>query len=442
MRVISAILALTVLLGGLQAKAEPQITTYQLENGMDVVVIEDHRAPVVTHMVWYRVGAADEPPGKSGIAHFLEHLMFKGTESFAPGEFQAIVSANGGRDNAFTGQDFTAYHQTIAADRLELVMRMESDRMTGLVLTEDHVVTERDVILEERNQRTDNSPQALFAEQMQAALYLNHPYGVPIIGWRHEMEELSLQDALDFYDRFYAPDNAILVVAGDVDPGDVLSMANVYYGSKEPSGNPPASRPTEPPQLAARRLEMSDPRVAQPYVTRSYLVPAYNPAEPRVSAALSVLSQVLGSGRGSRLSRALELEQGIALGTGTSYSAQARGLATFSVYGVPVPGHNLASIEAALDVELFRMVEAGPDEAELNRAKRQLRASQIFAQDSPTNMAQLYGAVLALGFSVDDVRQWSSVVDAVTPEDVKNAAAMLTIERSVTGWMLTAGEDG
>ncbi len=425
------------------AHAEPAVTSFTLDNGMDVVVIEDNRAPVVTHMVWYRVGAADEPPGRSGIAHFLEHLMFKGTKELSSGEFQRVIAANGGQDNAFTSLDYTAYFQRIAADRLEMVMRMEADRMVNLQLSVSDVETEREVILEERNQRTDNSPEALFAEQMMAALYLNHPYGVPTIGWRHEMQTLNLDDALAFYDRYYAPDNAILVVAGDVTPDRVLELAKVHYGPLEPSGNPPDPRPQEPPQLAPRRMQDSDPRVAQSYVTRSYLVPAYNPEEPKTAAALTILAQILGSGTASRFSEALQLEQKIAIGTGALYSARSRDVTNFAIYGVPAPGHTLEAVEDALDAELARMAADGPTDAELARVKRLVRAGLVFAQDSQSSLAQLYGAMLALGFSVEDIRNWPGVIETITPEDVRRAAAdMLRLERSVTGWMMSepAGE--
>jgi len=211
------------------------VTDFTLPNGLQVVVIEDHRAPVVVHMVWYRVGAADEPPGHSGIAHFLEHLMFKGTDEVPSGKFSEIVQAQGGSDNAFTSWDYTAYFQRVAADRLDLVMKLEADRMRDLRLTQEDVATERAVILEERTTRTDSDPGALFEEQAQAAQYLNHPYGIPIIGWRHEIEQLDRDDALAFYRRFYAPNNAVLVVAGDVTPDEVKRLAERHYGPLAPT---------------------------------------------------------------------------------------------------------------------------------------------------------------------------------------------------------------
>ncbi len=425
------------------ATADQKVTDFTLGNGMQVVVIEDHRAEVVTQMVWYRVGSADEPRGHSGIAHFFEHLMFKATSTLADGAFSKIVAANGGSDNAFTSYDYTAYHQRIAADRLELVMEMEADRMRNLVLTDEVVATERAVILEERNQRTDNSPQALFGEQMDAALYLNHPYGVPVIGWRHEIETLGLEDARAFYDRYYAPDNAVLVVAGDVAPDEVYRLAETHYGPIRPSGRPAAARAQEPPQLAARRLAMRDARVRQPYVLRSYLVPAYDPANPREAAALDVLSEILGSGLTSRLARTIQLDRKIAIDTGAYYSAFRRDAGDFTVYGVPAPGQDLATVEAAIDEVLAGLIESGPTEEELARVKRLSRAALIFGQDSIASQAQLYGSALAVGRTVQDVQNWPEVLQSVTAGDVRAAARRFLVpERSVTGWLESAGEAG
>ncbi|MHA1528650.1 MAG: M16 family metallopeptidase [Alphaproteobacteria bacterium] len=426
-----------------EARAEPKVSDFRLENGMEVVVIEDHRAPVVTHMVWYRVGSADEPWGRSGIAHFFEHLMFKATGKFGDGAFSKIVAANGGMDNAFTSYDYTAYFQRIAADRLGLVMSMEADRMRNLVLTDEVIATERNVILEERNQRTDNSPQGLFAEQMSAALFMNHPYGVPVIGWRHEIEQLNLADAQAFYDRYYAPDNAILVVAGDVTPAAVRTLAQTHYGPLQPSGRPPEARPQEPPQLASRHMEMSDGRVRQPFVRRIYMVPSYDPANPREAAALSILSDVLGDAITSRLAQALELDQKVAIDTGAHYSPARRDRSDFGIYGVPAQGQDLATIEAAMDAVLAEMAANGPTAEELARAKRLSRAARIFAQDSMSSQARRYGGALAIGQTVADVRNWPAVMEAVTAEDVRRVASeYLVLEHSVTGWMMRTKEAG
>jgi zinc protease len=445
MRLISGLAAplLGLCLGAFPALAEQMVTGFRLPNGMDVVVIEDHRAPVVNHMVWYRVGSADDPRGRTGIAHFFEHLMFKATDELADGAFSKIVAANGGSDNAFTSYDYTGYYQRIAAERLGLVMRMEANRMRNLVLSRETLETERAVILEERNQRTDNNPQALFSEQMNAALYMNHPYGMPPIGWRHEIEQLGLEEARGFYERFYAPDNAILVVAGDVTPDQVRELAQMYYGPITPSGRPPEARPQEPPQLASRRVSMHDARVRQPFVIRDYLVPSYDPENPREAAALTLLSGILGDGITSRLARSLQLDRKVAIDSGSFYSAMRRDMTGFSVYGVPAPGQDLGTVEAAMDAVLAEMAESGPSEEELARLKRIERAEWIFAQDDAFRIARRYGGALAAGYDIEDVRNWLGVLQSVTAADVRAVAGKYLVpERSVTGWLMGAKEQG
>jgi zinc protease len=421
------------------AGATGQVSSFSLDNGMEVVVIEDHRAPVVVHMVWYRTGAADEPPGKSGIAHFLEHLMFKGTESRAPGEFSEVVEANGGSDNAFTSYDYTAYFQRVAADRLSLMMEMEADRMRNLVLAPEEVATERDVIIEERASRTDNDPGSLFREELRATQYRNHPYGIPIIGWRHEIEALSREDALEFYSRFYAPNNAILIVAGDVTPDEVRPLAEQYYGSLAPSeGLAPRLRPQEPPARGERRLVMTDSRVAQPTLVRSYLAPARASAAQEEAAALVFLARLLGgSGATSVLGSALEFDTQIAVFTSAGYSATSLDDSTFSFVVVPSAGVSLETAEAALDTALEGFMQTGPDPARFERIKMQIRASEIYALDDVSELANRYGRALTSGLTIEDVQAWPEVLQAVTPDDVMAAAAKVLDRRgAVTGWLL------
>lgn len=420
------------------AQADEQVSSFALKNGLQVVVIEDHRAPVVVHMVWYRTGAADEPPGKSGIAHFLEHLMFKGTDELAPGELSKVVAAQGGSDNAFTSWDYTAYFQRVAADRLDLMMKMESDRMHDLRLPADQVDTERNVILEERNQRTDTSPESLMTEQMRAAQYLNHPYGIPVIGWRHEMQGLTQADAEAFYKAHYAPDNAILVVAGDVQPDQVKAMAEKYYGPIPPAGNiTPRTRPSEPPQLAERRLAMSDPRVSEPYLVRSYLAPERDPGDQKKAAALVYLAELLGgNGTTSVLARAMQFDQQIAVYSGANYDATALDDTTFSLTVVPLPGVTLQAAEAKLDEVLAAFIQNGPDQAAFDRIKTQIRAADIYSRDDAEGLAHRYGEALAIGLSVQDIEDWPKVLESITAEDVKAAAAEVLDKRnSVTGWL-------
>ncbi|MEM9047718.1 MAG: pitrilysin family protein [Pseudomonadota bacterium] len=430
--------AASVALGPASVKADSPVTTFTLENGMDVVVIEDHRAPVVSHMVWYRVGAADEPPGQSGIAHFLEHLMFKGTDEIPEGAFSKVVAANGGQDNAFTSYDYTGYFQRIASDRLEIVMKMEADRMTDLVLSDAVVLPERDVILEERNTRTDNDPSALLSEQRRAAQYLNHPYAVPIIGWRHEMERLTLQNALDFYVRYYAPNNAILIVAGDVMPEEVRRLAEIHYGPIPANPDlPPRLRPQEPPQTAPRRLVYEDEKVREPYVIRTYLAAERNPGDQRMAAALTLLSALLGgSDVTSVLGSKLQMEQRIALATGSFYYATSLDPTLFAIYAMPVPGVSLMEAEAAMDAVLAAFLETGPDLAQLERVRNQVRANEIYGRDSQMSLARKYGVALTSGLTVEDVAEWPTLLQEVTADEITAAARLLFDKnRSVTAWL-------
>ncbi|UWQ19451.1 insulinase family protein [Jannaschia sp. M317] len=405
---------------------------------MDAIVIEDHRAPVVVHMVWYNVGAADEPPGKSGIAHFLEHLMFKGTDDLEPGEFSKIVEAQGGSDNAFTSQDYTGYFQRVAADRLGLMMQLEADRMRDLVLDDADMLTERDVVEEERAQRTDSNPGALFGEQRAAVQYLNHPYGIPIIGWKHEVSELTLQDALDFYAEFYAPNNATLIVAGDVDPADVEALALEHYGPLEPTpGLGPRTRPSEPPQIAPRRLSFADDRVSNPYVIRTYLAPERDPGAQQEAAALTMLAQVLGgSSQTSLMGRVLEQEEGSALYTSAFYSGTSYDDTTFGLVVIPTPDRTLEQAEADMDRMIRTLLADGIDASQLDRIKAQVRASEIFGRDSLQGRARNYGVAITSGLTVQDVQDWPRILEAVTEEDILAAAArVFDMNRSVTGYL-------
>ena len=441
MRRILAALAFVV--APLSAQAE-EVTTYMLENGMEVVVIEDHRAPVVVHMLWYKIGSADEPVGASGVAHFLEHLLFKATDKLESGEFSATVAANGGSDNAFTSYDYTAYFQRIAADRLELMMDMESNRMNNLRIAEADIETERQVVLEERNQRTENNANALAREQFRAALYQNHRYGVPIIGWKHEMEQLELQDALDFYDLYYSPNNAILIVAGDVEPEEVKALADKYYGVIPSEPNlPERLRPEEPPQRAERRITYVDARVAQPYVTRSYLAPERNPSAQEEAAALVYLAELLGgSPFTSALGKALQFDTNTAVYTGAGYSGSALDESSFSVTVVPTEGVTLSEAEAAMDQVMADFMEVEIDPERMEAIRTQLRASEIYAKDDMQGLARRYGAALTQSLTVEDVQAWPDVLQAVTAEDIKAVAAkVFNKDQAVTGWVVASEED-
>ncbi len=434
MRLLAAALSLVAF----SATAE-DVTTYQLDNGMDIVVIEDHRAPVVVHMLWYRAGSADEPVGSSGVAHYLEHLLFKATETVESGEFQRVVAANGGSDNAFTSYDYTGYFQRVAADRLPLMMQYEADRMNNLVLTEEDIVTERGVILEERNQRVENSPGALAREQMRAAQFLNHRYGVPIIGWKHEMEELDIEDALSFYDLYYSPNNAILVVAGDVEPDEVLALAEQYYGPIPSEQNlPERLRSQEPPQTAERRLVYEDPRVSQPYISRSYLAPERDAGDQRDAAALTYLADLLGgSSFTSVLPIALQFDANIAVYSGAFYDGLNLDDGTFGLTVVPADGVSLQDAEDAMDAAIAAFLEDGIDPARMEALRIQLRAGEIYARDDVGGIARRYGSALTSGLTVDDVQAWPDILQSVTAEEVLEVAnRVLDRKQSVTGWVV------
>ena len=436
-------LALTALFLSFRGAMAETVTTFSLDNGLEVVVIEDHRAPVVVQMIWYRAGAADEAPGTSGVAHFLEHLMFKGTDKIPPNAFSALIEAQGGDDNAFTSWDYTSYFQRIAADRLELVMEMEADRMRNLRMTEDDVTTERQVILEERAQRTDSDPGSLLTEQMRAAQYLNHRYGMPIIGWRQEMEGLSHDDALAWYSKYYAPNNAILIIAGDVTPDQVRALAEKHYGPIAPSeGIVPRHRPQEPPQLAERRLTLADERVSNPYVFRTYLAPERDPGAQEEAAALTILAALLGGdGQTSHLARALQFDSQVAVYSAAFYDGSSIDDGTFGLIVVPAPGVPLADAEAAMDAAVADFVAKGPDPAAFERIKTQIRAGEIYARDDVHGLARVYGEELAIGLSIQDVQDWDDILGAVTIEDVQAAARkVLDRNHAVTGWLVLPEE--
>lgn len=415
------------------------VTDFRLDNGLEVVVIEDHRAPVVTNMVWYRTGSADEKAGESGVAHFLEHLMFQGTQDTKPGDFAATVSALGGSNNAFTSYDYTAYYERVAADKLDMMLGMEADRMVNLNLSQPIVDNERQVILEERSQRVDSNPGAQFMEQQSAAQFMNSPYRRPVIGWREEMEALSREDALDHYTTFYAPNNAILVVAGDVTPDAVRDMAQKHFGGLQPSTTiPPRERPQEPPQLAARRLTFHDPRVAQPYVMRTYLAPERNAGDQTQAAALQVLAALVGGDpTTSVLAQKLQFgDAPKAIYTMASYDGTSVDPTTFTLGVVPADGVSLQEAEDAMDQVLADFVAEGVDAAQLDRIKTQLRASDIYDRDDSNGLAQRYGAALAVGLTVKDVQDWPQILQSVTAEQVLVAARdVLDRRQSVTGWL-------
>lgn len=424
------------------ASAQPapeQLSTFTLSNGLQVIVIPDHRTPTVTQMTWYKVGSADETPGKSGLAHFLEHLMFKGTATHPVGEFSQTVVRSGGNENAFTSTDYTAYYQSVPRDKLAIMMEFEADRMTGLVLKDENVLPERDVVLEEYNMRVANSPDARLTEQIMAALYLNHPYGRPVIGWRSEIEKLNREDALAFYKRFYAPNNATLVIAGDVTAQDVRPMAEATFGKVAPQPEIAAKRirPQEPPPAGPRTVTLADPRVEQPNLRRYYLVPSSLTAAAGESEALDVLAQLMGAGSNAYLYQALVVDKPLAVSAGAWYQGTAVDTSQFGISVSPKAGVEFSQIEQAVE-RVISDVARNPIPAEdLERAKTQLIAESVYAQDSQSALARWYGAAVTVGMSTDDVKSWPDRIRAVTAAQVGEAAQKwLDNKRSVTGYLI------
>jgi len=414
-------------------------TAFTLQNGLQVLVIEDHRTPVVTQMVWYKVGSADETPGKSGLAHFLEHLMFKGTANHPVGEFSQTVLKIGGNENAFTSSDYTGYFQRVPREQLPKMMEFEADRMTGLVLRDENVLPERDVVLEEYNMRVANNPDARLNDQIMAALYLNHPYGRPVIGWHHEIEKLGREDALAFYRRFYAPNNAILVIAGDVEAKDVRPLVEQTFGKVPPQPAIPVRRirPQEPEPAAPRTVTLADPHVEQPTLKRLYLVPSAATAAPGESAALDVLAQLMGGGSNSYLYRALVVDRPLAVSANAAYQGTSLDPTQFSISVSPRPGVDFAAVEKIVDGAIFDIAQNPVRAEDLERVKTQLIAEAVYAQDNQAAMARWYGGGLTSGLSVEDIRGWPDRIRAVTSDQIRAAAQKwLDKKRSVTGYLI------
>jgi len=415
----------------------PNLSSFTLDNGLDVVVIPDHRVPVVTHMMWYRNGSADDPLGQSGIAHFLEHLMFKGTEKHPAGEFSKVVSGLGGQENAFTSFDYTAYFQRVARENLKVMMEFEADRMTNLLLEETVIGPERDVVLEERRMRVETDPAAQLSEAMAASLFVHHPYGIPIIGWMHEIEKLNRDNALDYYRRFYTPENGILVVAGDVTEDEVRRLADSTYGRVAPRGKRPVRfRPREPEPVAARHITVADPKVEQPTMQRLYLVPSCRTATHRDCYALELLAEVIGGGPTSYLYRKLVLERGVAVNAGAWYMSSAMEDTRFCVYAVPAEGVSLPALEEAVDQVLNTIATEALDSDSIERAKTRLVAETIYSTDSQSSLARIYGSALAIGETIEEVRRWPVEIESVLKDDLASAAERyLILRRSVTGYL-------
>jgi zinc protease len=420
-------------------KERDKVFQFALQNGMQVLVVPDHRAPVITQMLWYRVGAVDDPPGLGGMAHFFEHMMFRGTTANPADAFSTTVARNGGEDNAFTTHDYTAFYEQIAKDRMRVVMGLEADRIANLDLSDNNVRTEREVVLEERRMRVDNDPQSLLREQMEAALNLSHPYGRPVIGWADEIRRIGRVEAQDFYSHHYAPNNAILVVAGDVTPDEVRMAAEAEYGKLPARELVPRWEFAQPPRLGETRLSIARRDVKVPLFFRIYRVQSYTEAKPGEAEALETLAQLLGGDSTSTLYRKLVVEKKLAADAGASYDGYNRDSGEFSVYAVPRPGVKLEQVEKAVDDAIKGYATAMPNPVEFNRAKTQLVASATYRRDNQYEMAAAYGQALVIGLTADDVEQLPARIKSVPPNAVREAAAReLNRREAVTAYLTPA----
>ena len=424
----------------LQVERRPS-ETFTLKNGLQVVVLPSKRAPIVMQLLVYKVGSADETFGWTGIAHFLEHMMFKGTGALAPGEFSRIVSRNGGRDNAFTGMDMTGYHQTIAADRLELVMRMEADRMANLRIVEKELAPERQVVLEERRMRVDNVPAELLDEAVREPLFGQHkPYAMPTVGYADDVKRLGVADLTAFYRRFYAPTNAVLIVAGDTTVEAVQKLAETHYGPVPARNVEPRRRPAEGGTGLPQRVTRADARVAEPRWSRDFIAPSYREGDTRYAHALLVLTWLFGGSETSRLSRALVADAKLALSATASYSAGSLGLSSFEIAVHPAHGRSVAEIETAVADQMKRVLDGDVTAEEVERAQNRMLASAIYSQDSLASGPRLYGSMLATGGTIAELDHWPQAIAAVRPDDVVAAARHVwRDDRSVTSLLTPAG---
>jgi zinc protease len=419
----SAFAKFALLLGmsfSLAAHANPYET--QLKNGLRVIVKEDHRAPTVVNMIWYRAGSMDEKDGYSGVAHALEHLMFKGTRKYKSGEFNRLVAAAGGNDNAFTSRDYTAYFQIVPKRALPKMMELEADRMKNLAFTKEEFASEIKVVMEERRMRTEDNPHALVYEAMNAAAFKAHPYRRPVIGWMDDLENMTWQDAMNWYKDWYTPSNAYVVVVGDVDKDEVFRLAEKYYGGIKTHTLPVRKPQEEPAQKGIKRVTVKAPSTL-PYLAMAWKVPKLKDVEKDIDPyALEVLAAVLDGHDAARFSRTLVREQRVAQSAGAGYDGTVRGESTFYLDGQPGEGRSVAELEAALRAELKKVQEQGVSEDELKRVKVQLVASQVYKRDSMMAQAMEIGGIEAAGFRWRDIDPMLEKLKAVTAEQVQAVA--------------------
>lgn len=415
------------------AFADPDIQEFKLDNGLRLIVQEDHRSPVVVSQVWYRAGSLDEVNGKTGVAHVLEHMMFKGTKKVKAGQFSRLIAAAGGRENAFTGNDYTTYYQQLEKSQLELSMKLEADRMVNLNLTDEEFSKEIKVVMEERRWRTEDKPQSKVNEQFQATVYHAHPYGRPVVGWMNDLENMTPEDARQWYKAWYAPNNATLVVVGDVKAQDVLKLAKRYFGPLKARVLPERKPQTEPAQIGERRLIVKAP-AKLPYVLMGYHVPALNnPDKDWEPYALEILAGVLDGNASARLNQNLVRESHIAVDVGGGYDMIERGReALFELEGTPSEGKTAAQLEAALLNEIEKIKQSGVTAEELQRVQAQVIAADVYQRDSMFYQAMQIGQLETAGFSWRILKDYPAKLKAVTSEQVQAVAKKYLVQDNLT----------
>ena len=438
LKTATALLASLLMAAPLYASTgDTTIESFTLPNGLEVVIIPNHRIPAVSQMMWYRIGAADDPLGKSGLAHFHEHAMFLGTAKHKAHEYSSLSARSGGDENAFTSYDATSYYITIAKDKLPLAMELEADRMHELKPTDEDMVKEKQVIIEERRMRIENNPEALLNEQMNAALFRNHPYHWPTIGWMNEMEGLTKDDVLAFHQRWYHPNNAILILSGDITMAEAKPLVQKYFGDLPKVVVPARRWNEEPPQNSERRLVMHHANVKQPSFHRSYMAASLNSGNKTDALPLFVLAEVMGEGKTSRLYQSLVVDQKLATSVDVEYNGFTLGPAQFELDIVPEQGVDPAVLEKALDKELAHIASDGFSESDIARAKTQLKAETIYARDGLTSMARIMGWMRIAGLDKDYFTRWPQLIDGVTAAQLQQAAKdTLVPTASVTALLL------
>ena len=429
---IARVLAMLIVSLSYSAPLHAEVQEHTLGNGMKILVKEDHRAPVVVSMVWYRAGSMDEVNGTTGVAHVLEHMMFKGTKEVAPGEFSRIIARAGGRDNAFTTKDSTVYHEQLHKSQLPLALRLEADRMANLLLSEDQFVREIKVVMEERRQRTDDQPKALVYETFMATAYQVHPYRTPVIGWMTDLESMRVEDARDWHRRWYAPNNATRVVVGDVSAAEVFTEAEKQFGPIAARPLPLREPQLEPTQRGVKRIKVKTP-ADLPYLVMGWHVPSVrNVDQDWEPYALEMLAAVLAGSDAARLEHELVRTERVAIAAGASYDSVNRGPAMFIVNATPAPGTAVQELEQALRDQIRRVVEQGVSEEELRRVKAQVRAGLVFDLDSMSSEARQIGALDNAGLPFDSLELLARKLTEVTAAQVQAMASKYLVDDNLT----------